>query len=107
VVVEKFRSDVELENMIEKWLWQGHMQRRVIPLVLTNQFSQSSPNKVPESMTKPTPPLSQPALIEKPVTTTWSPLHPFTNIKETSYQPPHEHTFAAAPTKPAKNKEPA
>jgi hypothetical protein len=29
VVVEKFQSDVELKNMIEKWLWQSHMQRRV------------------------------------------------------------------------------
>jgi hypothetical protein len=30
VVVEKFQYDVELENMIEKWLWQSHVQRRVI-----------------------------------------------------------------------------
>jgi hypothetical protein len=29
VVVEKLRSDVELKNMIEKWLWQSHVQRRV------------------------------------------------------------------------------
>jgi hypothetical protein len=63
--------------------------------------------KVPESMTKSTPPLSQPALAEKPVAMTQPPLHPFTNIKETSYQPPHECNFAATPTKPAKDKEPA
>jgi hypothetical protein len=56
-------------------------------------------------MTKSTPPLSQPA--EKHVATTQPPLHPFANVKETSYQPPHEHNFAAAPAKPAKDKEPA
>jgi hypothetical protein len=38
---------------------------------------------------------------------TQPPLHPFANVKETSYQPPHECNFAAAPTKPAKDKEPA
>jgi hypothetical protein len=63
--------------------------------------------KAPESTTKPMPPPSQLALAEKPVVTTQPPLHPFANIKETSYQPPHEHNFAAAPTKPAKDKEPA
>jgi hypothetical protein len=63
--------------------------------------------KAPESMTKPVPPLSQPALVEKPTTMIQPPLHPFTNVKETSYQPPHEHNFAAAPAKPAKDKEPA
>jgi hypothetical protein len=36
VVVGKFQSDVELENMIEKWLWQSHVQRRVIILSLIN-----------------------------------------------------------------------
>jgi hypothetical protein len=41
------------------------------------------------------------------MTTTQPPLHPFANVKETSYQPPHERNFAAAPTKPAKDKEPA
>jgi hypothetical protein len=55
--------------------------------------------KAPESMTKPAPPP------EKPITTTQLPLHPFANVAETSYQPPHEHNFAAAPTKPAKEKE--
>jgi hypothetical protein len=35
------------------------------------------------------------------------PVHHFTNIKETSYQPPHECNFATTPTKPTKDKEPA
>jgi hypothetical protein len=63
--------------------------------------------KAPESTTKSAPPPSQPALAEKPTTTTQLPAHPFANVKETSYQPPHECNFAAAPTKPAKDKEPA
>jgi hypothetical protein len=57
--------------------------------------------KVPESTTKPAPPP------EKSTTMTQPPLHPFANVTETSYQPPHEHNFAAAPIKPAKDKEPA
>jgi hypothetical protein len=57
--------------------------------------------KAPESMTKPAPPP------EKPTTTIQPPLHPFANIAEMSYQPPHEHNFTAAPAKPAKEKEPA
>jgi hypothetical protein len=57
--------------------------------------------KVPESTTKPALPP------EKPTATTQPPLHPFTNVPETSYQPPHERNFAAAPAKPAKEKEPA
>jgi hypothetical protein len=52
-------------------------------------------------------PLHQPAPAENPITTTQPPLHPFANVKGTSYQPPHEHNFFAAPTKPAKDKEPA
>jgi hypothetical protein len=36
---------------------------------------------------------------------TQPPLHPFTNIPGTSYQPPHKCNFAAAPAKPAKEKE--
>jgi hypothetical protein len=36
-----------------------------------------------------------------------APLHPFANVKEMSYQPPHKCNFAAAPAKPAKDKEPA
>jgi hypothetical protein len=63
--------------------------------------------KAPELMTKSAPPLSQPALVEKPTTMTQPPVHPFANVKETSYQPPHERNFAAAPAKPAKDKEPA
>jgi hypothetical protein len=63
--------------------------------------------KVPESMTKPALSLSQPALAEKPATMTQPPLHPFTNVKETSYQPPHECNIAATPAKPAKDKKPA
>jgi hypothetical protein len=57
--------------------------------------------KAPESTTKPAPP---PA---KLTATTQLPLHPFANIAETSYQPPHERNFTAAPAKPAKEKEPA
>jgi hypothetical protein len=57
--------------------------------------------KAPESMTKPAPPP------EKSMTMTQPPVHPFANVTETSYQPPHEHNFTAAPTKPAKDKEPA
>jgi hypothetical protein len=38
---------------------------------------------------------------------TQPPIHPFTNVKETSYQPPHERNLAAAAAKPAKDKEPA
>jgi hypothetical protein len=63
--------------------------------------------KVPESTTKPMPPPTQPALAEKPAATTQPPLHPFTNVKEMSYQPPHECNFATAPAEPAKDKEPA
>jgi hypothetical protein len=62
--------------------------------------STEQPN-MPESTTQPAPPP------EKPTTMTQPPVHPFTNIKETSYQPPHECNFAATPTKPAKDKEPA
>jgi hypothetical protein len=61
--------------------------------------------KAPELTTKPVPPPSQTALVEKPVATTQPPLHPFTNIKETSYQPPHKRNFATTPAKPAKDKE--
>jgi hypothetical protein len=57
--------------------------------------------------TEPAPSPSQPALAEKPVTTTQSPLHPFTNVKEMSNQLPHERNFAAAPTEPVKDNEPA
>jgi hypothetical protein len=63
--------------------------------------------KVPESTTKPMPPPTQPAPAEKPAVTTQPPVHPFTNIKEISYQPPHEHDFATPPANPAKDKEPA
>jgi hypothetical protein len=46
--------------------------------------------KAPELMTKSALPPSQPALVEKPTTTTQPPVHLFANIKETSYQPPHK-----------------
>jgi hypothetical protein len=36
VVVEQSQSYVELENMIQKWQWQSHVQRRVtIVLAMT------------------------------------------------------------------------
>jgi hypothetical protein len=57
--------------------------------------------KAPELMTKLGPPP------EKPTATTQLPLHPFANVTETSYQPPHERNFAPAPANPAKEKEPA
>jgi hypothetical protein len=57
--------------------------------------------KAPESTTQPVPPP------EKLTATTQPPLHPFTNVTEMSCQPPHERNFAAAPAKPAKEKEPA
>jgi hypothetical protein len=53
------------------------------------------------------PPPNQTALAEKPTTTTQPPLHPFANVKETSYQPSHERNTAAAPTKTAQDKESA
>jgi hypothetical protein len=67
----------------------------------TNKPNPPEQPKAPESTTKPAPPP------EKPTATTQPPLHPFANIAETSYQPPHERNFAAAPAKPAKEKEPA
>jgi hypothetical protein len=67
----------------------------ILKLACANKPVSAEQPKVPESMTKPTPPPSQPALAEKPAATTQPPLHPFTNVKETSYQPPHEHNFAA------------
>jgi hypothetical protein len=63
--------------------------------------------KVPESTTKSTPPPSQPAPAEKAAATTQPPIHLFANVKEMTYQPPHECNFATAPTKPAKDTEPA
>jgi hypothetical protein len=73
----------------------------ILKLARANKTNPTEQPKAPESMTKPVPPP------EKPTTTTQPPLHPFTNITETSYQPPHECNFAAAPTNPAKEKEPA
>jgi hypothetical protein len=73
----------------------------------TNKPVPTEQPKAPESMTKPMPPPSQPAPAEKPSATTQPPVHPFANVKETSYQPPHEHNFAATPAKPAKDEEPA
>jgi hypothetical protein len=68
-----------------------------------NKSNSTEQPKAPESTTKPAP------LPEKPMTTTTTqpPVHPFTNVAETSYQPPHERNFAAAPTKPIKEKKPA
>jgi hypothetical protein len=68
-----------------------------------NKSNFTEQSKAPELTTKPAPPP------EKPMTTTTTqpPVHPFANITETSYQPPHKHNFAAAPAKPAKEKEPS
>jgi hypothetical protein len=73
----------------------------ILKPVCANKSSPTEQPKVPESTTKLVPPP------EKPTTTTQPPVHPFTNVAETSYQPPHECNFAAAPAKPAKEKEPA
>jgi hypothetical protein len=73
----------------------------------TNKIVHTEQPKAPESITKPALPPSQPAPVEKPMTTTQPPVHLFTNVKEISYQPPHECNFAATPAKPAKDKEPA
>jgi hypothetical protein len=70
------------------------------PACANKPNSTAQPN-APESTTKPAPPP------EKPTTTTQPPVHPFANVKETSYQPPHECNFTAAAAKPAKDKEPA
>jgi hypothetical protein len=67
----------------------------------TNKTSPTEEPKAPESTTKPAPPP------EKPTTMTQPPVHPFANVAKTSYQPPHRRNFTAAPTKPAKEKEPA
>jgi hypothetical protein len=60
-----------------------------------NKTNPTGQPKAPESMTKTAPPPEK------------STLHPFANVPETSYQPPHERNFAAAPAKPSKEKEPA
>jgi hypothetical protein len=64
-----------------------------------NKSNPTGQPKAPELTTKPAPPP------EKPTTTTQPPLHPFANVAEPSYQPPHERNFAAAPAKPGKEKE--
>jgi hypothetical protein len=66
-----------------------------------NKSNLTEQPKAPELTTK----LALPP--EKPMTTTQLPLHPFTNVAETSYQPPHECNFATAPAKLAKDKKPA
>jgi hypothetical protein len=74
---------------------------KILKPACANKPNSTEQPKAPELMTKPTPPP------EKPTATTQPPLHPFTNVAETSYQPPHECNFATAPAKPAKEKEPA
>jgi hypothetical protein len=61
----------------------------------TNKPIPTEQPKAPDSTTKPVLSPSQPALAEKPMTITQPPLHPFANVKETSYQPPHKYNFAA------------
>jgi hypothetical protein len=76
----------------------------ILKPVHANKPNPTEQSKVTEWTTKPVPPP------EKPTTMTITaqlPLHPFANVTETSYQPPHERNFAAAPTKPTKEKEPA
>jgi hypothetical protein len=75
----------------------------ILKPVCTNTPNSTEQSKAPESTTKLAPPPEKPTT----TTTTQPPVHPFTNVAETSYQPPHEHNFAATPTKPAKEKEPA
>jgi hypothetical protein len=66
-----------------------------------NKPTSTDQPKAPESMTKPASPPEKPTAMNQP------PLHLFANVAETSYQPPHECNFTAAPAKPAKEKEPA
>jgi hypothetical protein len=49
-----------------------------------------------------TEPSTKPKPVE-PAVATQPPVHPFSNIKEMSYQPPHECNFATTLTKPAKD----
>jgi hypothetical protein len=65
----------------------------ILKPVCANKPNPTEQPKAPESITKPVPPP------EKPTPTTQPPLHPFANVPETSYQPPHERNFAAKPTK--------
>jgi hypothetical protein len=73
----------------------------------TNKSVPAEQPKASESTTKSATPLSQPAPVEKPMTTTQPPLHPFANVADMLYQPPHKRNFATAHAKPAKEKEPA
>jgi hypothetical protein len=73
----------------------------ILKPVRANKPNPTEQSKAPESTTKPAPPP------ERPTATTQLPLHPFANIAERSYQPPHECHFATTPAKPAKEKEPA
>jgi hypothetical protein len=73
----------------------------ILKPVCANKPNPTEQPKVPESTTKLAPPP------EKLTATTQPPLHPFAIVAETSYQPPHEHNFAAAAAKPTKEKEPA
>jgi hypothetical protein len=52
--------------------------------------------KVPELMTQSMPPPTQLALAEKPAAMTQPPVHSFTNIKKTFYQPPHKCNFSTS-----------
>jgi hypothetical protein len=74
-------------------------EQEILKPTCANKTNPTEQPKSPELTTKPTPPPEKP--------TTQVPLHPFTNIAEASYQPPHEHNFATSPAKPAKDKEPA
>src|SRR3981189_3660515 len=42
-----------------------------------------------------------------PQPSTEPPIHPFSNVRETAYLPPHDRNFAALPSKPAKDNQPS
>jgi hypothetical protein len=69
----------------------------ILKPVCANKLNPTEQSKVPELTTKPVPPPEKPTT----TTTTQPPVHPFANVAETSYQPPHKRNFTAAPTKPA------
>jgi hypothetical protein len=100
-----FTTDQRIAALEQEIFNLRHAKRTFDGVEILKPARANKPNpteqpKAPESTTKPVPP-------EKPTATTQPPLHPFANVPETSYQPPHERSFAAAPAKPAKEKEPA
>jgi hypothetical protein len=72
----------------------------------TNKPAHPDPPKTTEPSAKPKPTEQLTSTSPTPSKLSQPPVHPFSNIGETSYQPPHEHERNLAAT-PAKAKEPA